>query len=255
MIPKVIHYCWFGGRPLPRLARKCIDSWRRVMPDAKIVRWDETNYDVRVVPYTAKAASEGKWAFVSDYARLDIVYRHGGIYLDIDVKLLKSLDDLLCLPAFCGMESDAKVNTGLVLGAEKNCGVIASLRDEYLSLDKFRPCPELQTEWLERHGLRREDVRQNVCGLEIFPMVYFNPVDNYGLPEITDVTYSFHYGLSSWYSPKWRLMRRSRLLLQNCLGSGLMRKLIRLKRLVAPAMPSISGEDSELSNTVDGDEK
>lgn len=236
MIPKVIHYCWFGGRPLPKLAEKCMDSWRRMMPGVEIRRWDESNYDVGTVPYTAKAAREGKWAFASDYARLDIVYRHGGIYLDVDVELLKPLDELLALPAFCGMEQGAKVNTGLAFGAEAGCAVIGELRDEYLKLSEFRACPEVQTEVLERHGYRRENRRQQVEGLEIFPMECFNPVDELGNSCVTDAAFSRHYGMSSWYPLPWRLMRRARLVLQNLLGPGLMRKLVALKRLLFPRM-------------------
>ncbi len=80
MIPKIIHYCWFGGNPLPRSAQKCIDSWRKFFPGYEIKRWDESNYDVNVIPYTRDAYSAKKYAFVSDYARFDVLYREGGLF-------------------------------------------------------------------------------------------------------------------------------------------------------------------------------
>ena len=95
MIPKVIHYCWFGGNPLPDEAKRCIDSWKKYCPDYKIIEWNESNYDVNSNEYMKAAYNEKKWAFVSDYARVDVVYRYGGIYMDTDVELIKPLDKFL----------------------------------------------------------------------------------------------------------------------------------------------------------------
>ena len=105
MIPKVIHYCWFGGNPLPITARDCIESWRLSCPDYEIIEWNESNFDVNAIPYTAGAYKDKKWAYVTDYARLKIVYEHGGIYLDTDVEVLKSLDPFLEHKAFFGTQS------------------------------------------------------------------------------------------------------------------------------------------------------
>ena len=90
MIPKTIHYCWFGGKPLPPLAIKCLESWNKYLPDYEIIEWNESNFPVNSIPYTKEAADKGKWAFVSDYARFYILYHNGGIYLDTDVEILKS---------------------------------------------------------------------------------------------------------------------------------------------------------------------
>ena len=100
-IPKVIHYCWFGGAPLPRLAEKCLKSWKKYCPDYEIRLWNEENFDLNENRYVREAASVGKWAFVSDYVRLKVILEHGGIYLDTDVELLKSLDSLLEEKAAC----------------------------------------------------------------------------------------------------------------------------------------------------------
>ena len=234
MIPKVIHYCWFGGRPLPRLAERCMRSWLRLMPDAEIRRWDESNYDVACVPYTAAAARVGKWAFVSDYARLDIVYRYGGVYLDVDVELLKPLDDLLEFDAFCGLEHGGMVNTGLAFGAVKGSRIIGELRDGYLDRTEFRACPEIQTEMLERHGFRRENRCQNISGLEIMPTEYFDPVDEFGILRPTDQSYARHYGMSSWYPARWRIMRRAKITLQEFIGPSAVCGLVKIKRLFFP---------------------
>ena len=104
MIPKTIHYCWFGDNPLPELAQRCIASWRKFLPDYEIREWNESNYDVRKIPYTAQAYEAKKYAFVSDYARFDILCQHGGIYFDTDVEVIRLLDDILERGAFAGGE-------------------------------------------------------------------------------------------------------------------------------------------------------
>ena len=118
-IPKVIHYCWFGGKPIPEQNRVWMESWRRLCPEFEIKEWNETNYDVRTIPYMAEAYDAKKWSFVSDCARLDIIFQYGGFYLDTDVELLKSLDDLAEQAAFFGFESPVYVARGLGFGAEE----------------------------------------------------------------------------------------------------------------------------------------
>ena len=109
MIPKVVHYCWFGRNPLPESAVKCIESWRKYMPDYEIKEWNEDNFDVNIIPYTAEAYSVGKYAFVSDYARFWVLYHYGGIYFDTDVEVIKPIDDIVEKGAFMGVEDMFKV--------------------------------------------------------------------------------------------------------------------------------------------------
>ena len=125
MIPKIIHYCWFGRNPLPDSAQRCIDSWRKFLPDYEIKEWNEDNFDVNSIPYTEQAYKAKKYAFVSDYARFWILYHEGGLYFDTDVEVIKSLDDIICNGNFMGEESDEGhldaydglgVNSGLGLG-------------------------------------------------------------------------------------------------------------------------------------------
>ncbi len=131
MIPKVIHYCWFGGGEKSRLMKKCIKSWKKYCPDYEIIEWNEDNFDVNGIEFTKGAYNAKKWAFVTDYARLDIIYKHGGIYLDTDVELLKPLDELLKYKGFFGFEEMGMVNTGVGFGAEKGNLLVKQMRDDY----------------------------------------------------------------------------------------------------------------------------
>ena len=140
-IPKKIHYCWFGGNPKPELALKCIKSWKKYCPDYEIIEWNESNFDVNANQYCRDAYKEKKWAFVTDYARLVILYEHGGVYFDTDVQVIRSIDALLEHPAFMGIEraSDScKVASGLALGSEKGNPLIKEIMDDYDTASFYR---------------------------------------------------------------------------------------------------------------------
>lgn len=122
MIPRKIHYCWFGRGEKPRLAQKCIASWKKYCPDYEIIEWNEDNFDVNRNAYTQMCYKEKKYAFLTDYLRLLIVEEHGGIYFDTDVEAVRSFDELLDNPAFFGFENDRFVNTGEGFGAEPHTG-------------------------------------------------------------------------------------------------------------------------------------
>ena len=131
-IPKTIHYCWFGGKPLPADVEKCIRTWKKMCPDYEIKRWDESNVPIEEFPF-AKAAYDAKaWAFVSDFVRLKVIYEHGGIYLDTDVEVVKSLDPMLKYSCFLARQQSGEVNTGLGFGAEKGNSVIQAMLSEEL---------------------------------------------------------------------------------------------------------------------------
>lgn len=118
MIPKKIHYCWFGRKELPEKAKKCIASWKKYCPDFEIIEWNEDNIDVYQNPYTTYTYDNKRFAFLSDYLRLLIVYKEGGIYFDVDVEVVRSIDELLENQAFFGFETKDYINTGLGFGAE-----------------------------------------------------------------------------------------------------------------------------------------
>ena len=139
MIPKIIHYCWFGGKPLPKLAKKCIASWKKFCPDYEIKEWNESNFDLNSCTYVKEAYDSKKYAFVSDYARFWILHRYGGVYFDTDVELLKSIDDILADGAFMGVENfvaeqnkaKISINPGLGIAAEPGMLIYQEILDFY----------------------------------------------------------------------------------------------------------------------------
>ena len=213
MIPKIIHYCWFGGNPKPKLAEKCMKSWKRYCPDYRIVEWNESNFDLQAAPlYVRQAYEAKKWAFVSDYVRLQVVYDHGGIYFDTDVELVKKPDALLEYAAYFGFEDETYVNTGLGFGAEKGSPILADMLADYQNIPfvledgsfDLTPCPVRNTEALVRHGLAADNSRQLLPGnVAVFPTDWFRPLDYLtGVLKKTENTVSIHRYASSWYSEK-----------------------------------------------------
>ena len=225
MLPRVIHYCWFGGNPKNEMIEKCIASWRKYCPDYQIIEWNENNYDVNAHPFMKKAYEAKKWAFVSDYARIDILFRHGGIYLDTDVELIRGLDDFLDCDFFAGFESPAIVAFGLGFGAAAGHPVLRDIMDTYdelefpddtLELPKIS-CPIIQTNALKKRGLQLNGRSQTVEGCHIYSAEYFCPMScETGKIDITDKTVSIHHYDMSWLAEpyrrakqqKWRLMQR-----------------------------------------------
>ena len=206
MIPKTIHYCWFGEKPKSDLAQKCIQSWKKYCPDYEVIEWNEQNFDVNRYPYTKFCYQNKKWAFLSDFVRLVIIAEHGGLYFDTDVELLKSFDDLLWYDAFFGFENDENINTGEGFGAVKGHPAVAAMMQEYLNLQPdaegtYQPgaCPALNTKALLGFGLKLNGERQNLDGIEVLPADFLNPYDDpTGRLQKTDHTYSIH-----WYSKSW----------------------------------------------------
>lgn len=214
MIPKVIHYCWFGGGPLPELAQKCIASWKKYCPDYEIQEWNESNFDLDNCDYFREAYQAKKWAFVSDIARLDIIYKYGGIYLDTDVELIRPLDELLVLPSFWGTETTGLVATGLGFGAEKGNQLVERMRRVYdgihfiLSDGAFdtTACPIRNTKPLEDDGYNlSENYVWRTEEAVVFPPEYFCPIDyRTGVMKISDKTYTIHHYSASWYTKENR---------------------------------------------------
>ena len=206
MIPKTIHYCWFGGKPKPKLAKKCIASWRKFCPDYEIIEWNEQNYDVHKNEYTSFCYDRQKWAYLSDFVRLDVVAEHGGIYFDTDVELIRPLDELLSHEAFFGLEARDTVATGLGFGSIKNHAVIEAMKQPYLNGSLKingaivpKGCPKLNTEALLSFGFTPNGERQNLAGAEILPPDYMNPLESAtGRLRRTENTVSIHwYGMSA----------------------------------------------------------
>lgn len=214
MIPKVIHYCWFGKNPRGELMRRCIESWKRFCPDYQIVEWNESNFDVDCIPYLAEAYRGKKYAHVTDYARLKILYENGGVYLDTDVELIDSLDPFLADRAFFAMQKPGEVATGLGFGAEAGAPILRELMRNYEgklqndSAQFFREtCVVIDKAVFERHGIRRENVLQRLGDAVIYPMDYFNPKD-YETDELTmtENTVSIHHYSRSWHDSCERII-------------------------------------------------
>ena len=206
MIPKIIHYCWFGGNPLPKSAIKCINSWRKFCPDYEIIEWNEKNFDVSVNKYVKEAYDAKKYAFVSDYARLYALYTHGGIYLDTDVEVLKSFDDLLENNGVFGFEEKNFVATSFMAVSPKN-DLIKEFLDTYSNrifkntdgkIDTTTNVDVL-TKMLCSKGLIQNNVEQEFEGNIIFPKEYFSPYDYIkSINNSTKNTYCIH-----WYDVSW----------------------------------------------------
>ena len=206
MIPKVIHYCWFGGNPLPELAQKCIESWKKFCPDYEIKQWDETNFDVNCCDYVREAYEAKKWAFVSDYARLKVLYEYGGIYMDTDVEVIKSLDSILQFEAVSGFESARRVPTGLIASEQKHMMICEFLKD-YENIHFIREDGSFDlttnvsriTQCLFEYGLRQNDTFQTLNGFTLLPTDYLCPKNCITKKmSITDNTLTIHHFDGSW---------------------------------------------------------
>ena len=211
MIPKKIHYCWFGRNPKPQLAQRCIASWKKYCPDYEIIEWNEDNFDVNRNGYTKMCYEQKKYAFLSDYVRLLVVHDHGGVYFDTDVEILGPIDDLLDHEAFWGFEDDAHVNTGIGFGCEAGHRVIRAMVAEYDFLldgtQGTRGCPELNTAALVKLGLELDGKNQQVAGARILSADYMNPFNPAtGVLQKTENTRSVHWYSAAWLSP-WRRLR------------------------------------------------
>lgn len=216
MIPKTIHYCWFGGKKLPKDVRQCIKSWKKYCPDYNIVQWNEKNFNVNENKFTKAAYEDKGWAFVSDYARLKIIYDNGGIYLDTDVELIKNLDSLLNNECYVAVQKhDHVIATGLGFGAEKGHSMIANMLLEYdtimydeMNKENFT-CPKLNTLAFVKKGYEYSDDVTCVQGVMIYPGRFFDP---YSTGEkdssLCEDTYSIHHYSASWTKGSHRLKRR-----------------------------------------------
>lgn len=215
-IPKIIHYCWFGRNPLPELALRCIASWKKFLPDYEIKEWNEDNYDVKKIPYIAEAYNAKKYAFVSDYARFDILYEFGGIYFDTDVEVIKDITPIIENGAFAGVECAGALAAGLGIASPARMDVFTEIMDSYkedhfVNLDgslNLKTVVARVSDIFRNHGFSDELKIQKIAGVTIYPYEYFCPINPFnGKMTITDNTYTIHHYAQSWMSPVRRLLR------------------------------------------------
>lgn len=219
MIPKIINYCWFGGNTFGEKEKKCIDSWKKFLPGWKLILWNEENFDVHINSYAEEAYQAKKWAFVSDVARLAILNRVGGIYLDTDVEIVASINDILQKGAFMGIESYKNgkvfVNPGLIIASEPNNKVINDILGTYnndhfvkgnTNTSKYTIVERTTKILKEKYKLQDVNQLQNLDGISIYPKEYFCPIEyETGKLNRTDQTRSIHWFTSSWLTDEQRI--------------------------------------------------
>lgn len=227
MISKTIHYCWFGEGDKPEMFYRCLKSWKKYCPDYEIVEWNENNYDISQNTYVYEAYKAKKWAFVTDYVRLWVIYNYGGVYLDTDVELVNNLDNLLSAPAFLGFEDDKNINTGLGFGAEKGNFIIKCMLKSYDKIHfqkkdgsyDLMTCPVRNTNAIEH--LFPQDMDPNkvtkIEGAVLYPPEYFCPLDHYGVNlRKTKNTYSIHWFSATWLTDDEKVVHEYRIFRKKC---------------------------------------
>lgn len=207
MIPKIIHYCWFGRGPMPELVLECIDSWHKYMPDWEYKLWNEDSFDVNMMPYTAEAYQAKKYAFVSDVARLWALEKFGGLYMDVDFEVFKSFEPLLSNRAFAGYEGSKRQPVMMgVCATEPHGQWIRELLDLYSgrpfiledgTLD-LKPNTSFITDNMEKNGFISDGKEKDYLDLHVYPVDYFCPIQTSGEDLTSANTYCIHRGLHSW---------------------------------------------------------
>lgn len=214
MIPKIIHYCWFGRGPLPELAQKCIASWKKYLPDYEIKEWNEDNFDVNIIPYTAEAYKAKKYAFVSDYARFWILYQYGGIYFDTDVEVIRPIDDIISKGNFMGFETDPKPQLKEDASVAPGLGLVKKMLDFYEGKHFVHEAVmrnqitvvHIATQVLRENGLKNVTGIQEVAGCFIYPSEYFCPINvTTGRIHVEKNTRTIHHYAGTWVDKKFSM--------------------------------------------------
>ena len=238
MAVKIIHYCWFGGKPIPENLQKCMKTWSLLMPDYEIRRWDETSFAVDSSIWTREAYKARKYAFVSDYVRLYALLNFGGIYLDTDVKLVKSLEGIQSAhPNSMGFESGDKLTSAIIMSEPHNA-IIQEFFNHYSEkefTDRIVTSNEanvlMMTDLLAKYGLKEDNTEQEVAGFHIFPRTYFCPLDFWHNKDFSDNTHAIHYFDASWLNDdtKERIVKERRIIYK--IKIGIYQQLSKIKKV------------------------
>ena len=238
MLPKVIHYCWFGGKPLPKSAIKCISSWKKYLPGHEIVEWNESNFDVNALPYVAEAYRCGKYAFVSDYVRFWVLYRYGGLYFDVDVEMIGKIDDIIARGNFMAYEHGMSIAPGLGLGLEAGNAMVKKVLDEYEEshfivdgrMQMSRTVVNVVSELLLPLGVERvKEGIDRIGDIYIYHPDYFSPLNHRtDVLMITENSRAIHHYDASWKTPSQKIKDR----FIRIIGPKYTRMLVNIKSLL-----------------------
>lgn len=233
-IPKIVHYCWFGGKDKPEDVEKCMKSWKRYLPDYILMEWNESNFDIDKLKYTKEAYAAGKYAFVSDVARIEALYQYGGFYMDTDVEVLKSFNPLLDDRCILGMEEKEYVATSF-MAFEKEHSLVKQFLGLYENLSFFNEKGQINTgtnvakltKLLMEKGFVQENYYQKLeDGIEIYPKEYFSPYDYINCHyNITENSYCVHHFAVSWMSRKEQVKKGIKKKLVKILGPKKMNEI------------------------------
>lgn len=235
MIPKIIHCCWFGGKSMPNNVIELLNGWKTINPDYEVIVWNEDNFDYSLNQYAREAYENKKWAFVSDYARLKVLFDYGGIYMDTDVEVVKSLDSLLTNKAFSGFEDDKNIPTG-TMGSEKGNKWIRLLLDYYENKSFIKPSGDLDlttnvkiiTEITFRnYHMNLNNSFQDLGDVTFYPSdVLCAKSKSDGTICKTDNTITIHHFYGSWTTPKIKLIK----FINKYFGNKFVRIIVKIKR-------------------------
>lgn len=225
-IPKVIHYFWFGNNEKPQIFYKCLESWKKYCPDYEIKEWNESNFDININAYVKDAYKKKQYAFVSDYARLYVLYKYGGVYLDIDVELLKNIDNIVeNNECFMGFEDRNYINPGLITGSIKGANVLKEILNVYDNFTSYEEgthtiCTIVTNFLKENYNLKDDNKKvQKLTGITIYPFEYFCAYDIIsGKLSKTKNTYSIHHYNGAWLKPKDKIKNYIKKIIYGLLG-------------------------------------
>lgn len=232
MIPKKIHYCWFGEQPIPKKDLECINSWIKFFPDYEIIQWNESNFNINICSYVKEAYDKKKWAFVSDFVRIYVLYEYGGIYFDTDVEVIKKFDDIIEKGPFMGVEQfqpSCMVNPGIGMAAIPKMKLFEEILNSYYNSEFIDENGIVSnytivsrvTDILLKHGLKSDDRIQFVFDITIYPKEYFCPLDyDTNILNITDSTYSIHWFKASWFDNKMKLRKNRCIKIRKLFGKN-----------------------------------
>lgn len=236
MIPKIIHYCWFGSKEMPKLAKKCLASWKKYCPDYEIKCWNESNFDINSNQYVKEAYENKKYAFVTDCVRLYALYNYGGIYMDTDVEVIKNMDAFLECKGFFGFESDDTISTAII-ASEKKMPIFNELIEYYKNRNFVNkdgtfdttPNTKVITKIFTNYGLNPNNKMQNVKDFTFYESEYFSPIDcRTRVKKVTSNTCVIHWFSGSWLPLKEKVKLKIYELMGKTIGESGTNKIINL---------------------------